>query len=100
MPTTLELVYFEDCPNWRLAEDRLRAALELVGQSDREIRLHVVAGPAEAEAAGMHGSPTILVNGRDPFARAEADVWSCRLYGNGGRLEGAPSVQALVEALR
>jgi hypothetical protein len=96
----VELVYFDDCPNWRFAQERLGAALENLGRHDVEVRLHRVASPAEAESAGMHGSPTILVNGRAPFPHTSNDTWSCRLYRNGERLEGSPSVLALVEALR
>jgi hypothetical protein len=50
----------------------------------------------------MHGSPTLLVNGSDPFAApgTPASV-SCRLYRDqGGPAGGAPSVAALREALR
>ena len=96
----VEVVYFDHCPTWRLARERLEAALEIVGRRDVDVRLHLVANPTEARAAGMHGSPTILVNGDDPFPHAAADVWSCRLYRNGSALEGAPTVSALVEVLR
>ena len=97
---TVELVYFEDCPNWRLARERLETALKSVGRRDAEVRLRLVANPIEAEAAGLRGSPTVLVNGEDPFPRATAAVWSCRLYQNEAGLEGAPSVSGLCEALR
>jgi len=96
----VELVYFADCPNWRLAQERLETALAHVRRHDVQVRLRRVASPAEAESAGMHGSPTVLVNGRDPFPHTKNDSWSCRLYQNGGRLEGSPSVFALIEALR
>ena len=29
----MQLLYFDGCPNWRLAEDRLRAALRRVGET-------------------------------------------------------------------
>ncbi|WP_327256458.1 hypothetical protein [Streptomyces sp. NBC_01244] len=57
----------------------------------------------EAEAArwGMTGSPTVLLDGLDPFAVAGAPASvSCRLYRDeDGRADGAPSVQALRQAL-
>ena len=96
----IELVYFEDCPNWKLAHARVRAALAAVGRPDAAVHLHLVRSPAEAEAAGMHGSPTILVDGRDPFAPSDSAVWSCRLYPGEKGLEGAPSLADLVAALR
>jgi len=49
----------------------------------------------------MHGSPTVLVDGRDPFAApgTPASV-SCRLYQDeGGRAQGAPSLTRLRQAL-
>lgn len=95
----IRLVYFEDCPNWRLAHDRLRTALELLHRGDEPVQFTLVASPAEAVAAGLHGSPTILVNGNDPFPHRAEDAWSCRLYANEGGVEGAPSVRALVEVL-
>ncbi len=52
-------------------------------------------------AGGMHGSPTLLVNGADPFATPDQPPsLSCRLYRDAsGRTGPAPSVQALRQAL-
>jgi hypothetical protein len=49
----------------------------------------------------MHGSPTILVDGVDPFAGPGAAAsLSCRLYRNSeGRADGAPSVRQLRRAI-
>ena len=55
----------------------------------------------QAERWGMHGSPTVRVDGRDPFAApgTPASV-SCRLYREeDGRAQGAPSVARLRQAL-
>lgn len=45
----------------------------------------------------MTGSPTVLINGADPFAVAgAAPSVSCRLYRDAdARTDGAPSVEAL-----
>ncbi|MDD9375731.1 hypothetical protein M8Z33_03390 [Streptomyces sp. ZAF1911] len=57
----------------------------------------------EADAArwGMTGSPTVLLDGADPFAVAGAPASvSCRLYRDADcHAEGAPTVQALRRAL-
>lgn len=98
-PMDVELVYFDDCPNWRLARERLDEALKALGRTDVEVRLHRVASPAEAQTAGLHGSPTVLVDGEDPFPHAAIDAWSCRLYQNEGGLDGAPSVSGLMKVL-
>ena len=62
---------------------------------------HVITDPAEAATAGMRGSPTILIDGHDPFETpADEPSFSCRLFRTDRGLEGAPSVEDLVEALR
>jgi hypothetical protein len=50
----------------------------------------------------MRGSPTLLVNGSDPFALPDsAASVSCRVYRDeSGRSQGAPSVAALRQAVR
>ncbi|MGW7379162.1 hypothetical protein [Streptomyces sp. NPDC054794] len=61
-----------------------------------------VADEAEAVRRRMTDSPTVLLDGVDPFAvpGAEPSV-SCRLYrgANGRPLEGAPTVDDLGQAL-
>ena len=49
----------------------------------------------------MRGSPTLLIDGRDPFAVPGAGpALACRLYETeDGRLYGAPTVAALRRAL-
>jgi hypothetical protein len=45
----------------------------------------------------MHGSPTLLIDGQDPFADPDTpSSLSCRLYrAPDGRQQGAPSVADL-----
>ena len=49
----------------------------------------------------MHGSPTLLVDGTDPFAvPGQPPSLSCRLYRDAaGRMSGAPTVEALRRVL-
>ena len=95
------LQYFAGCPNWRLAGDRLREALTRAGRTDVHVERREVATPAEAEAVGFRGSPTVLVDGRDPLAEPDAPVGlSCRVYQSPAGLTGAPTVEQLVEVLR
>lgn len=48
---------------------------------DAQVELIEVADEAEAVQRGMHGSPTILIDGTDPFASpAAVPNLSCRLY--------------------
>jgi hypothetical protein len=96
----LRLLYVEDCPNWRLADARLREALAGLGEVAATVSYQLVRTPEEAERAGFRGSPTILVNGRDPFARPDEPVGlSCRLYLGAQGPEPAPTVEQLRAAL-
>ncbi|MFF3538065.1 hypothetical protein ACFYXP_29520 [Streptomyces sp. NPDC002466] len=87
-----------DCPNDPLAQERIAAALE--GRA-AEVELVEVRDEAEAARWGMSGSPTVLLDGVDPFApAAAAPSVSCRLYRDAdGTVSGAPSVAALRQAL-
>lgn len=87
-----------DCPNGPLVEDRLARALN--GRTV-EVQRVEVADPEQAARVGMTGSPTVLIDGVDPFAPPDAPAsLSCRLYrGPGGCIEGAPSVADLRRAL-
>jgi len=95
------LVYFDGCPNWQVADERLRAALVAVGRPDDAVELVLVSTPEEAEATQFRGSPTVLVDGRDPFSDPDAPVGlACRLYRTEQGLAGSPTVEQLVEVLR
>ena len=87
-----------DCPNAAVAAGRITAAL---GGRPASVELVEVTGEAEAARLGMTGSPTILLDGVDPFAAAGAAPGvSCRIYrGPDGAAAGAPSVQDLTTAI-
>jgi len=86
-----------DCPNAPVAAGRITAAL--AGRS-ASVELVEVTGEAEAARLGMTGSPTILLDGVDPFTVAGAvPSVSCRIYrGPDGAANAAPSVQNLTAA--
>lgn len=96
----MELLYFEGCPNWQETEQRLRVALRAVGEDGSVVRRRVETAE-EAEALGLRGSPTVLVDGRDPFADPSTPVGlTCRLFRTPTGLAGAPAVEQLVQVLR
>ena len=90
-----------DCPHRVPTLDRLREALARVGRPDVALTERQIANAAEASLFGMHGSPTVLVDGCDLLRSDVVDAsLSCRLYRSASGLDGAPSVDALVDALR
>ena len=95
----LTVLTVPDCPNGPLLEERL--AVALAGIPVSSVTRRVIADEREAARWGMRGSPTLLVDGVDPFACEGAPAsMSCRIFRDGhGRTEGAPSVPALRRAL-
>jgi hypothetical protein len=90
------LQYFNGCPNWKIADDRLRELLD----SDTAIEYRLVESQEDAEQLGFRGSPTILVDGVDPFAKSDDPVGlACRIYFTGEGREEAPSMDQLRSAL-
>ncbi|MEE9414439.1 MAG: thioredoxin family protein [Acidimicrobiales bacterium] len=93
------LLYFDDCPNWVEASDHLDLlASEFAGI---EITRHVVDTPVEAERTRFHGSPSILIDGEDPFAAPGAPVGlSCRIYQTSEGPAGSPTLGQLRDAIQ
>ncbi|WP_351231249.1 organomercurial lyase [Streptomyces sp. NPDC002133] len=94
----ITVLIVSDCPNAPVIEERIAHAAEGRGV---EVELVEVADQEEAARLGMTGSPTVLIDGVDPFAVPGAPAsLSCRLYrGADGRVEGAPSVVKLRRVL-
>ena len=98
----MELIvqYFEGCPHSGVAVDRLREAVRQAGLGDPEISMQRIDTPEQAAAVGFHGSPTILIDGEDPFAEASTPVgFACRVYTTPSGREGAPTAAQLAQAL-
>jgi len=96
----IELLVVEDCSNEA-------AAAELITTAVAETRLHatvtrtIIASHAQAEQRGFAGSPTILLNGSDPFGRPDAPpALSCRVYSTPDGLRGVPGLRELRQALK
>lgn len=95
MQVTLQ--HFDGCPHWQLADERLRT---LVGEVGFDLSREVIDTPDAAEEVGFRGSPTILVDGVDPFADGDEPVGlSCRIYDTPEGPAGAPTVEQLREVL-
>ena len=96
---TIEILYFEGCPSWRVALERTRSALARA-RLDATVGTRAVETMEEAARAGFRGSPTILVDGVDPFAGDAGPVaFACRVYHTDSGPQGSPTVDQLVAAL-
>lgn len=77
---TIELLYFDGCPN----QARLLPTLEQIAEHSRaELRLRRVETPEDAQRERFLGSPTVRVNGVDvdPTAAKRGDFGiKCRIY--------------------
>lgn len=100
MDLEVRVLYFDGCPSWRTAVERVEAASALAMVPVRVSTLAVTSN-AEADRLWFIGSPTILLNGVDPFLEPDATpALACRLYPAPGGLSGCPTVEQLAEALR
>jgi len=92
------LLYFDDCPNWVEADRHLTQLQADI--PDMEISRERVETPEEAEQLGFRGSPSLLINGVDPFADSDAPVGlSCRIYATPSGPAGSPTLEQLRNAL-
>lgn len=88
--------YFDGCPNWQTTHQRLQDAMEGL---DVELVMQLVETPEEAAEVGFRGSPSVLIDGVDPFDDPDAPAagtLACRVYQTA---DGSPSVDQLREAL-
>lgn len=92
----LEVLHVPDCPNLPPMLERLAEVTDL------PVTTRVIENDADAARFGMAGSPTLLIDGVDPFTtsgQCECGV-SCRLYRDqDGRIVPAPAVEQLRDAL-
>ena len=95
----ITLRYFDGCPNWQVARERIELVLKQLGETSA-VTLERVETPKEADELHFRGSPTILIDGVDPFDASGPAGLSCRVYRTEAGLEGAPSVDQLVGVLK
>ncbi len=94
----ITLLYFEDCPNWKSADERL--TLLATERPDITVSHQLVETPEEAERVGFLGSPSIQVDGVDMFAEPGSRVGlTCRRYPTPDGYAGAPTLEQLRAAL-
>jgi hypothetical protein len=92
----LEVLHVPDCPN---LPPMLRRLAEV---TDLPVTTRLIETDADAARFGMAGSPTLLINGTDPFAEPSdrVDSVSCRLYHDEtGKTVPTPSAKQLRDAI-
>jgi hypothetical protein len=97
----VELLWFAGCPSYLRAQELLAQVLREEG-IDAPIEMIQVHDDAEAIALKFLGSPTIRLNGRDPFAEPGQDQFAmqCRVYRTPAGLKGVPTLEMLRAAVR
>lgn len=94
----VSLQYFKECPNWRTTANHL-ARLADEGL-DVTVDHEIIDSHEAAVARGFHGSPTVLVDGFDPFADENTPIGlACRIYRTPAGLAGSPTLSQLRHAL-
>ena len=94
----ITLQYFDGCPSWKLVE----ADLETLAweRSGLRVTLQLIDTPEAAAEFGFRGSPTVLIDGTDPFSDSDAPVGlSCRVYRTNDGYGGSPSLEQLRTAI-
>jgi ABC-2 type transport system permease protein len=96
----IELLYFDGCPTYRNAEEDLRRVLAEEGV-EAEVELVEVNSDEESRRLRFAGSPTLRIDGRDPFPVTErgAGGLGCRVYATPEGMKGTPTAAMIREAL-
>jgi hypothetical protein len=93
----VELLIVPDCRNASAARELLESALRAAELTNTHVRVSVIDSQLAAEQRRFQGSPTILIDGLDPFTeREQPPALACRIYAGGS---GLPPVEQLREAL-
>jgi hypothetical protein len=97
----VRVLFFEGCPSYTQAIENVRGALT-EAKINADIELIKVSSREEALAQQFLGSPTIQINGVDlegPNAQSAGVGFGCRVYNQGGKLQGWPSKEQIRSAI-
>lgn len=90
--------YFDGCPNWQTTARHLS---RLVDEGlEATVDYELIDSHEEAEMRGFRGSPTVLIDGIDPFSNVDGPGGlSCRVYHTEAGLAGSPTIDQLRTAI-
>lgn len=96
----VELLVVPDCPHETSAYDLILTALSEL-ELAVSVAVTVIESDEQAQGRGFTGSPTFLIDGRDPFKEPGSAVGlACRMYPTPSGLSAVPGLDALREELR
>ena len=97
----IELLVVRGCPNEVAAAELVRGVLDELGRIDTPLTVREIDTQADAVRHGFTGSPTLRINGRDPFAEpGRAPALACRVYATPAGRRGLPDADAVRASLR
>ena len=97
----VELLWWEGCPSTDVLRSELEGLLSEIGCAGTEIQMREITSHEQAAAEQFIGSPTIRLNGVDPFTVGSAPPsLNCRIYRlRDGRVSPTPDRYDLRAAL-
>ncbi|WP_063802160.1 hypothetical protein [Streptomyces sp. WM6378] len=96
----IEILVVPDCPNAEPAAELVGHSLDEASRTDVTVTTRVITTQDEAEHHGFTGSPTLLVDGRDPFAEpGRSPGLACRIYRTPDGPAGLPALDQLRRVL-
>ena len=98
----IEILYFEDCPSYKKAEDLVNNALDELGQ-EATVVLKRIEDDREAIQQEFLGSPTIRIYGVDIETAASKNVdygIRCRIYETKSGMMGWPEIETIKSAIK
>jgi hypothetical protein len=97
----IEILYFDDCPNHELVDERVHEVLEELGVQADIVHVNVK-DEATATRVRFPGSPTVRVNGEDVIPGHNGEPYSlrCRVYPTSAGFAGAPDKDAIRVAIQ
>jgi hypothetical protein len=96
----VELLVVPGCVNESGAMSVLDLAFEKVGLTAQRVLTTVIVSQEQAQERGFVGSPTILIDGVDPFGvPGQTPAVACRVYSTPAGMSGVPPLGDVVTAL-
>ena len=91
--------YFDGCPNWETTD--LHLATLLADGWDATLHRELIDSYEAAVERDFRGSPTVLIDGVDPFADNESIIGlACRTYQTESGPAGSPTLDQLRRAIQ